>query len=135
MKYKTLGLLASWNLICDKGEYYTLNTHYSYLEFIVTLYEKVYLISSVRHVQANETDKRYCVSQFSNVEIIELPEVKSSLRAVKSFLKYKRAVKNVIPKVDIFYSRTPDPFLGCQLCMDTQEQLCILLVTLLRRLK
>lgn len=110
MKYKTLGLLASWNLICDKGEYYTLNTHYSYLEFIVTLYEKVYLISSVRHVQANETDKRYCVSQFSNVEIIELPEVKSSLRAVKSFLKYKRAVKNVIPKVDIFYSRTPDPF-------------------------
>ena len=40
MKYKTLGLLTSWNLICDKGEYYTLNTHYSYLEYIVKLYEK-----------------------------------------------------------------------------------------------
>ena len=110
MKYKTLGLLASWNLINDKGQYYTLNTHYSYLEYIVTLYEKIYLISSVRHVQANETDKKYCVSQFSNIEIVELPEVKSSLKAIKSFLKYRKAVKSIIPKVDVFYSRTPDPY-------------------------
>lgn len=110
MKYKTLGLLASWNLVCDEGQYYTLNTHYSYIEYVSTLYEKIYLVTSVRYAKATGVDKKYCVSQFNNIEIIALPEVTSSLQAVKLYPKFKRAVKETIPKVDVFYSRTPDPF-------------------------
>jgi glycosyltransferase involved in cell wall biosynthesis len=109
-KYKTLGLLASWNLIYDDGQYYTLNTHYSYIEYVSTLYDKIYLVSSVRYAKASETDKNYCVSKYKNIEIVPLPEVKSSLQALKLFSQYRSAVKRVIPKVEVFYSRTPDPF-------------------------
>ena len=109
-KYRTLGLLASWNLICDEGVYYTLNTHFSYIEYVSTLYEKIYLISSVKHAKASETDRQYCVSQYKNIEIVSLPEVTSSLQAVRLYSQFKKAVKEVIPKVDVFYSRKHDPF-------------------------
>lgn len=109
-KYKTLGLLASWNLIYDAGMYYTLNTHYSYIEYVSTLYDKIYIVSSVRYAIASETDKNYCISKYNNVEIVPLPEVKNSLQALKLFGQYRKAVKQTIPKVDVFYSRTPDPF-------------------------
>lgn len=110
MQYKKLGLLAAWNLTCEDGNYYTLNTHYSYIEYIAKLYEEIYLISSVKHAKVDDSTKNYCVSKFKNIHIVELPEVKSSLQAVKLFPHYKKAVKNTIPKVDVFYSRTPDPF-------------------------
>lgn len=110
MIYKTLGLLASWNLVCDEGVYYTLNTHFSYIEYVSTLYEKIYLVTSVRHAKANETDKKYCVDKFRNIIIVSLPEVKSSLQAVKHYWAFKKAVKEIIPKVNVFYSRTPDPY-------------------------
>lgn len=102
--------MASWNLICDKEQYYTLNTHYSYIEYVSTLYEKIYLVTSVRHAKASETDRMYCVSQYKNIEIVPLPEVTSSLQALKLYVFFKKAVKETIPKVDVFYSRTPDPF-------------------------
>lgn len=110
MRYKTLGLLASWNLVHDGEQYYTLNTHYGYLEYVSKLYEKIILISSVRDISVNDTDRAYCISLFNNVEVVPLPEVTSSLQSVKLLPKFKKAVKAVIPKVDVFYSRTPDPF-------------------------
>ena len=110
MDYKTLGLLASWNLVYDEGKYYTLNTHYSYIEFVSTLYEKIYLLTSVRHAKANDIDKKYCVSKYQNIEIVPLPEVTSSMQAIKLYGPFKKAVKETIHKVDVFYSRTPDPF-------------------------
>ena len=110
MGYKTLGILASWNLVNEEGQYYTLNTHYSYLEYVSTLYEKIYLVTSVRRDKVSETDRKYCVSKYKNIEIISLPEVKSSLQALRLFRSFKRAVKETIPKVDVFYSRTPDPY-------------------------
>ncbi len=110
MAYKTLGLLASWNLVRDEEQYYTLNTHYSYIEYVSTLYEKIYLVTSVKHVKATESDKKYCLSKYKNIEIVPLPEVTSSLQAVKLFKQFKKAVKEIIPKVDVFYSRTPDPY-------------------------
>lgn len=109
-KYKKLGLLAAWNLTCENGIYYTLNTHYSYIEYISTLYDDIYLISSVKHDMADEATKNYCVSKFKNIHIVELPETKSSVQALKLYSQYKKAVKEIIPKVDVFYSRTPDPF-------------------------
>ena len=109
-KYKTLGLLASWNLIHDDNLYYTLNTHYSYVEYVSTLYEIVYLVTSVRETKASETDKHYCVSKFKNIKVVALPEVKSSIQAIHLYSLYRKAVKDVIPLCDVFYSRTPDPF-------------------------
>jgi Glycosyltransferase len=108
--YKTLGILASWNLVCDSGRYYTLNTHFSYIEYVSTLYEKIYLVSSVRYSKASDTDKKYCLSVFQNIELVPLPEVTSSLQSIKLFNDFKKAVKKTIPQVDVFYSRTPDPF-------------------------
>ena len=110
MKYKSLGLLAAWNLTCENGKYYTLNTHYSYIEYIATLYDTVYLISSVKHGVVDDSTRGYCVSRFDNIHIVELPEVRSSAQAIKLYNKYKKAVKETLPKVDVFYSRTPDPF-------------------------
>lgn len=110
MKHKSLGLLASWNLVYDEGQYYTLNTHYSYIEYISTLYEKIYLVTSVRHTKASTTDKMYCVSKYMNIEIVPLPPVTGSLQAIWHYRAFKKAVKETIPKVEVFYSRTPDPF-------------------------
>lgn len=110
MKYKTIGILASWNLVCDEGQFFTLNTHYSYIEYVSTLYEKIYLVTSVRYAKASETDRMYCVSKYKNIEIIPLPEVTSSLQAVKLYKDFKKAVKDIIPKVDVVYCRVPDPF-------------------------
>lgn len=111
MKDKTLGILASWNLFKYKGAYYSLHTHYSYLEYITFLYEKIYLVTSIDEVdEIDASIEKYNVSNISNIEIVELPKVTSSISALKLYPQFKKAVKRVIPKVDVFYSRTPDPY-------------------------
>ena len=111
MKEQTLGILASWNFVKYKGRFYTLNTHHSYISFISTMYKRIIIVTSVIYSD-NLTDSydEYCVSDYSNIEIVELPETKSSLGALTNYVRFRKAVKATIPKVDVFYSRTPDPF-------------------------
>lgn len=108
---KTLGILASWNFVKVRDKYYTLNTHYSYISYITNLYKKIIIVTSViEKDELSDSFGKYCVSDCLNIEVVELPEVKSSLSAVKYYYVFKRKVKAVIPQVDVFYSRTPDPY-------------------------
>lgn len=111
MRDLTLGILASWNFVKYQGKYYTLNTHYSYISYISNMYKRIIIVTSV--VDSNilaDSYSEYCVSDYVNIEVVDLPETKSSLGAVLHYKKYRKAVKTIIPKVDVFYSRTPDPF-------------------------
>ena len=111
MKDKTLGILASWNFVKFQGKYYTLNTHFSYISYITKMYKKIIIVTSiVKSDVLTDSYGEYCISDFCNIEVVELPETKSSLSALKHYKEFKKAVKTTISKVDVFYSRTPDPF-------------------------
>ncbi len=105
---KSFAILTSWNLLEVNGEYYIGGTHFTYLAYASQNFDKVYLISSVRHTE-------YCGCQhnigvFKNIEVVELPEVNSYLGAVFNYKHYCRALEYVRDKVDFIYSRVPDPF-------------------------
>lgn len=107
MKDKTITLLTGWNLTRSDSKYYISGTHYTYLEFISTKYEKIYLLSSVSRV-LNERNSKEIV--FSNIEVVELPYSGSFLKAQKSVIKYYKTIKSIAGKTDLFYCRVPDPF-------------------------
>lgn len=107
MKGKTITLLTGWNLTKTGCKYYISGTHYTYLEFISTKYEKIYLLSSVSTV-LNERNSKEII--FSNIEVVELPYSGSFLKAQKSIVKYYKAIKSIAGKTDLFYCRVPDPF-------------------------
>ena len=107
MKDKTITLLTGWNLTRSGSKYYISGTHYTYLEFISTKYEKIYLLSSVSTV-LNERNFKEII--FSNIEVVELPYSGSFLKAQKSVIKYYKAIKSIVGKTDLFYCRVPDPF-------------------------
>lgn len=107
MKDKTITLLTGWNLTRSGSKYYISGTHYMYLEFISTKYEKIYLLSSVSRV-LNERNSKEIV--FSNIEVVELPYSGSFLKAQKSVIKYYKTIKSIAGKTDLFYCRVPDPF-------------------------
>lgn len=107
MKDKTITLLTGWNLTRSGSKYYISGTHYTYLEFISTKYEKIYLLSSVSRV-LNERNSKEIV--FSNIEVVELPYSGSFLKAQKSVIKYYKTIKSIAGKTDLFYCRVPDPF-------------------------
>lgn len=107
MKGKTITLLTGWNLTRTGCKYYISGTHYTYLEFISTKYEKIYLLSSVSTV-LNERNFKEII--FSNIEVVELPYSGSFLKAQKSVIKYYKAIKSIVGKTDLFYCRVPDPF-------------------------
>lgn len=107
MKDKTITLLTGWNLTRTGCKYYISGTHYTYLEFISTKYEKIYLLSSVSTV-LNERNFKEII--FSNIEVVELPYSGSFLKAQKSVIKYYKAIKSIVGKTDLFYCRVPDPF-------------------------
>lgn len=107
---KVIALLTAWNLESDGESGYTIaNTHYAYLKFISENYLKVYLVSSVRNGSA-VLQTNYRVSDFSNVTVIPLPEVKSYINSLLNFRAYYRALKSIRDKVDVCYCRVPDPF-------------------------
>ncbi len=107
----TIAALVSWNLTKYQGEYYTLNVHYAYIRYLSTAFDKVVLISSVRSSSLLSKEfEYYSLGTFPNVTIVELPEVTSSARALRNISHYYIAIKKTAKKVDLFYSRVPDPF-------------------------
>lgn len=107
-KKTSIGLLVAWNLT-KKGvdEYYISGTHCSYLSFIATKYEQVYLLSTVSEGGGERNTE---VIKFANVKIVELPFAGSYLGAQKHVLEYCRQIKRIVGMVDVFYCRVPDPF-------------------------
>lgn len=107
-KKNSIGLLVAWNLTKKSvDDYYISGTHYSYLNFIATKYEQIYLLSTVSERGGERNTK---VIKFANVKIVELPFAGSYLGAQKNVLEYYRQIKRIAGKVDVFYCRVPDPF-------------------------
>lgn len=102
-----IALLASWSLVQSGSDIYIPTTHYVYLNYVVGLYDEVYLISPLSH---DESKKKGKVVGFSNVRIIPLPHNGSYLGALKNVMAYRRALRQVCDKVDVVYCRVPDPF-------------------------
>ena len=102
-----IALLASWSLVQSGSDIYIPTTHYVYLNYVVGLYDVVYLISPLSH---DESKKKGKVVGFSNVRIIPLPHNGSYLGALKNVMAYRRALRQVCDKVDVIYCRVPDPF-------------------------
>jgi glycosyltransferase involved in cell wall biosynthesis len=106
---KSIAILAAWNLIFNNNKYYIMNSHYYYLKYLSEKYKKIYLLTTVKY--DNNNNKYYkCIESINNIEVIELPYAKSYKNSQKYIMKYYKAIKKISSKVDIFYSRVPDPF-------------------------
>jgi len=106
---KVIAILVAWNLIFNKNKYYIMNTHYNYLKWLSEKYKKIYLVTTVKY-ESNNINNYNCIEFINNIEVIELPYAKSYKNSQKYIMKYYRTIKNITSKVDIFYSRVPDPF-------------------------
>lgn len=105
---KIIAILTAWNLIYNKNKYYIMNSHYYYLKYLSEKYKKIYLITTVKYESNNNYYK--CIESINNIEVIELPYAKNHKNSQKYIIKYYKAIKKISSKVDIFYSRVPDPF-------------------------
>ncbi len=111
IKDLNIGLLVSWNLLKYKDIYLTINVHYAYIKFLSYNFRKIYLITSIKKTNnINILMKYNKLDDFHNIEVIELPEVKSFAKSLLNFYKYYKSIKYVSPLVDLFYCRVPDPF-------------------------
>lgn len=111
MMNNSIALLCAWNLQKYDNHFYTLNVHYSYVKYASESFRTVYLITSVKVVESMDgVSIDYCIDDFKNVEVVELPPVESYAKSIVNFKRYKEAILSIKDKVDLFYSRVPDPF-------------------------
>lgn len=103
----TIAILASWNPSKMDHDIYIPNTHYTYLKFVASLYEKVVLISPQKEVNHLPNGVRL---ELENVDIEPLPYNGSYLGALKNFRAYKTVLSDICKNVDLVYCRVPDPF-------------------------
>ena len=104
---QSIAILASWSLTKVGSAVYMPTTHHIYLTYITGIYDKVYLISPMT---VAEKVGKASKMEFQNVEIIPLPYAGSFVGAFRNWRSYKKALKAVVDKVDVVYSRVPDPF-------------------------
>ena len=104
---KSIAILASWSLTKVGSAVYIPTTHHIYLSYVTGIYDKVYLISPMTIA---EKVGKASLMDFRNVEIIPLPYAGSFVGAFRNWRSYKKALKEVVGKVDFVYSRVPDPF-------------------------
>lgn len=105
---KKIALFANWSLYKNKqNEYFAPYTNFVYIEFISSLFDKVFIISPVNNgTPPTAAQELY----FDNIEVIELPHSSGFANAQKHFFIYYKTIKKIAPKVDSFYCRVPDPF-------------------------
>lgn len=104
-----ISLLVCWNTELDnEGNYYMPYTHYSYLESVSLMYDRVTVISPIRRVvHANSS---FSLVNIYNISFVHLPSFNSLLSAQPKVLDFIRAINSVKMETDIFYCRVPDPF-------------------------
>lgn len=102
-----IAILASWSLVQKDKDIYIPTTHYLYLDFVVKMYKKVYLISPLSQEVSKQRGR---VLNFENVEVVPLPYNSSFLGALKNWKAYRNALGQVSGKADVVYCRVPDPF-------------------------
>lgn len=103
-----IAILAAWRIENYNGDYYIPYVHYSYLEYVSSKYERVYLISP--HFKSQSIQNQFKHIEFTNIEYCKISPFDSYVSAVTKFYEYYSAIKSVTDKVDSFYCRVPDPF-------------------------
>lgn len=101
-------LLHAWAVQKKDGRYYLPYTHWIYLNEIVKYYDEIVLLSSCKYLKEDETTN-YIDIEFSNVSVYELPYSNGYIDAVKHFLSYRKAYKE-IKDITTYYARYPVPF-------------------------
>lgn len=109
-KKESLALLVAWNLHKFDNQYYTASTHYVYVEYLSTIYNRIYLVSSVKEVARVHQLMSNSLNKLGNISIVELPETISYLNSIKNIRVYTKVLKKVGREADLFYCRVPDPF-------------------------
>lgn len=114
MKSSTLAnhltILAGWSLYSYKGDYYTVSLHSCYLERMTTLFAETTLLAPVKIVQTKEEIDTFQKISVNRLLISALPFSSNSIEALKHKRAYKKAIKEIANKTDLFYCRVPDPF-------------------------
>lgn len=103
-----IAIQAAWSIIRVEDNYFIPSIHLLYLNHITTLYDKVYLIAN--QAKQKEVPKNYSFVECSNLFHVPISSFQSYFQAQKHAIEYYRAIKSIINKVDLIYSRVPDPF-------------------------
>ncbi|UZJ65457.1 hypothetical protein OKW96_04490 [Sphingobacterium sp. KU25419] len=93
-------LIHAWTLHKKDGQYYIPFTHWVYLNEIVKYYDKICLLSPTDLHLKDETIYE-SISCFPNVEVYELPYTDGYIAAVKNFLHYNKAYKELSSRYDV----------------------------------
>lgn len=107
---KALGILASWRVTVANGQFYTSSMHFLYLEQMVRLFKRVVLLAPQQIVISEEDISSLSQIPSDCVEIVALPYSSGHIEALSHWKTYRRVIKEVADRVDIFYCRVPDPF-------------------------
>lgn len=107
---KQLTILAGWTLSLYEGSYYTISLHCSYIERMLELFEEITLVAPVKVVKIKDEVQSLRRIPSNQLSIEALPYSKGSVDALKYRRAYKKTIKKVAAKTDLFYCRVPDPF-------------------------
>lgn len=107
---KQLTILTGWTLSLYEGSYYTISLHYSYIERMLELFEEITLVAPVKVVKIKDEVQSLRKIPSNQLSIEALPYSNGSVDALKYRRTYKKTIKKVASKTDLFYCRVPDPF-------------------------
>lgn len=107
---KQLTILTGWTLSLYEGSYYTISLHYSYIERMLELFEEITLVAPVKVVKIKDEVQSLRKILSNQLSIEALPYSNGSVDALKYRRTYKKTIKKVASKTDLFYCRVPDPF-------------------------
>ena len=109
-QYKKLAILSGWSLYLYNDDYYTVSLHWSYIERMLELFEEITLVVPVKVVKIKDEVQSLRKIPSNQLSIEPLPYSKGSVDALKYRRTYKKTIKKVASKTDLFYCRVPDPF-------------------------
>lgn len=103
-------VLHAWVLTKIKDEYYLPYTHWVYLNQIVNYYDKIFLLAPVIKKDTEKFSEMKVISNFTNVDVYELPPSTTYISAVRYFYSYFKAYKSFSNDFFDSYVRYPVPF-------------------------
>lgn len=104
---QTISLLVSWHVERDtQGNIFMPYTHFSYLEYVLKIYNEVYLVAPIFNV-LKSSGNFYQIGN-NHLHVIALPPYTSFLSAQVRCMSFIKAIRSL--NTDIIYCRVPDPF-------------------------
>lgn len=104
---QTISLLVSWHIEKDiYGNIFMPYTHFSYLEYVLKMYNKVYLVTPLFNVE--HPSNNFYQIQDERLYLIALPPYTSFLSAQLKCVSFVKTICSLTS--DVIYCRVPDPF-------------------------